>query len=65
MKFETKWKWFKRSVNLIALVAGCLIAESLYHWDFALFVASLSLGFSGMSLSVLTGFIDAFLEEEP
>jgi len=63
MKLETKWKWFKRSTTLIAVVSGGLIAWSLRQRNFTLFIASLSLGIGGMSLSVLIGFIDAFLEE--
>jgi len=63
MKLETKWKWFRRSISLISVVSGGLIAWSLWQWDFTLFVASLSLGIGGISFSVFIGFIDAFLEE--
>lgn len=63
MKLETKWRWFKRSTWLIGVASGCLIAWSIHQRDLALFVASFSLGVGGASLSVLIGFIDAFLEE--
>lgn len=63
MKFETKWKLFKRFAMLTAIVSGCLIAWSIKQWDFTLFVASISLGIGGMSFQVVIGFIDSFLEE--
>lgn len=63
MRFEAKWKWFKRFIRLIAFVAGCLAALSILRKDFALLVASISLGVGAGSYFVMIGFIDALFEE--
>ena len=63
MKFETKWKWFKRFLNLIAVAAGGLMFLSFFQQDLALFVAAFSLVIGVGAHLVIIGFVDAFLED--
>jgi len=59
MKFETKWKWFKRSSHLLMLIAGGLTGQSLLQWDVVLFAVSLVLAVVLIQLQIMIGFIDA------
>uniref|UniRef100_A0A6M3LXK6 Uncharacterized protein n=1 Tax=viral metagenome TaxID=1070528 RepID=A0A6M3LXK6_9ZZZZ len=62
MKFETKWKWFKRAIRVIAVTSGVLGGIGIWREDLALFVASCALFFSGGACQILVSFFDAFME---
>lgn len=63
MRTEAKWKWFKRFINLIMLIAGGLTGTSLYQWDLTLFAVSLILAVVVIQIQIMIGFLDALLED--
>jgi len=59
---KDEWRIFKGFVNLLMMIAGGLLALSVYQWDLILFAISLVLAVGVIQLSVLIGFIDDVLE---
>ncbi len=63
MKFEEKMRWVKRFMALMMVASGSLTVVSLIQWNFALFIASISLGVGAGAYQIMVGFIDALLKE--